>query len=114
MVSTHARFTRRLGLFLHDSKAEVILGSSAIRVYDFHPSSLRYKPPKVRVVWFFLPPLLGVHPLKKVVTKNSCYGRDLVITAKLAQFLTNGAQEWYYTNRVRILPSVPNKKNFIN
>ncbi len=31
--------------FLHESKADVILGSSAKPVFDFRPSSSRYEPP---------------------------------------------------------------------
>ncbi len=42
--------------------------------------------------------------IEKGGEKNSYYGRDLVITAKLAQFLTDRAQSG--TNRFRIFPGV--------
>ncbi len=40
-------------LFLHESKAEVILGNSAKPIFDFHPSPSRYKPPKSGWSGFF-------------------------------------------------------------
>ncbi len=45
----------------------------------------------------------GVQKKLKKEVKNSCYGRDLVITAKLAQFLTDRAQ--ISTNPFTILPT---------
>ncbi len=57
-----------------------------------------------------LPSVLSKKKLKKAVKKNSFYGRDLVITIKLAQFLIDRAQSGTY--RFRILPGVSRTKKF--